>query len=448
MIRHRVDQAVIHAKPTAVIATSWRHTTARAVADRPPDPQLHSHVLLHGAVRRDGRIVAIDSRSWLIHRRELGAAYRTELARELNQLGFRILRGTGRGRRYFEVAGVPTELLDRWSSRHHQVRAAIRERLADQETALRAIVAAGGPDGRRAGERLARLKRTGQLAPAQERLMSTFTRSAKTPVTHRDLDEHWRATAGRHHLDGPALDRLRSPRPALSPADGEELIAGLTEFDATFPARDARAVALERSAGVPIADALEPLRELRAAEEILMLADRTGTTRQHRTRERTTVATAERLAERTVPPLPAALVARETERLDRELAERGGKLSDEQRRTIELACGDRRFVVIEGHAGTGKSTTLIGIARAHQAAGRHVIVSSTAAVAAERLARELTTAGVDARALLHRRAARRDHQGTDQARGRTRRSSTTRPRSHPPASNSVCWPRSRSRGRG
>jgi conjugative relaxase-like TrwC/TraI family protein len=400
MIRQRVDQeTVIHAKPAGVIATSWRHTTARAVADQPPDPQLHSHVLLHGAVRRDGQIVAIDSRSWLVHRREVGAAYRTELARELNHLGFEIQRGTGRGARYFEISGVRTGLLDRWSSRHHQVQAAIRARLADQETALRAILAAGGPDGHGAAERLALLTRSGQLAPAEERLMSMATRSAKTPVTHQDLDEHWRRTAASHHLDGPALERLRSRgRPPLSPADRVKLLEGLTEFDATFPARDARAVALERSAGAPIAGALEPLRELKEADEILVLADGTGTTREHRGRERTTITIAERLSSASVAPLAATVVARETERLDNELAEGGGKLSAEQRAAIELACGTRPFVVIEGHAGTGKSTTLTGIARAHQATGREIIVTSTAAVAAERLARELTTAGVDATA--------------------------------------------------
>lgn len=47
-----------------LVATSWRHTTARAVADQAPDPQLHSHVVLHAAVRRDGKVVAIDSRKW------------------------------------------------------------------------------------------------------------------------------------------------------------------------------------------------------------------------------------------------------------------------------------------------------------------------------------------------------------------------------------------------
>jgi conjugative relaxase-like TrwC/TraI family protein len=122
MVRERVDrQTVQRVTPAGLIATSWRHTTARAVADRPPDPQLHSHVLLHGALRRDGRVVAIDSRAWLAHRRELGAAYRTELAQELHRLGFQVQRATGRGGRYFKIEGIPAKLIDRWSSRHHQV---------------------------------------------------------------------------------------------------------------------------------------------------------------------------------------------------------------------------------------------------------------------------------------------------------------------------------------
>ncbi|MGH2843490.1 MAG: MobF family relaxase, partial [Solirubrobacteraceae bacterium] len=130
MVRYRADGgAVVHAKPSELIATSWRHTTARAVGERVPDPQLHSHVLLHAAVRDDQRVVAIDSRSWFVHRRELGAAYRTELAREMTALGFEIRRGSGRGGRYFEIAGLPQELIDAWSSRHHQVQDAIQQHL-------------------------------------------------------------------------------------------------------------------------------------------------------------------------------------------------------------------------------------------------------------------------------------------------------------------------------
>ena len=400
MLRRRVAQdTVIHEKAMGVVATSWRHTTARAVEDQVLDPQLHSHVLLHGAVRKDGQVVAIDSRAWLTHQREVGAAYRTELARELNHLGFAIQRGTGRGARYFELDGIPQPLIDRWSSRHHQVQAAIQERLTDQEHALETAMTAGGPAAVDAARQLEVLRESGQLSPKQERLMGTATRSSKVPVTTHDLDTAWQHTARTHHLSQERVGVLRRQAHApLPPADPERVLAGLTEFDATFPARDARAVALERSAGAPIAAALEQLQELRASEEILVLADGTGTTRQHRGRERTVVAITQRLADTRLAPLPASAAEREADRLDHELSARGGRLSDEQRAAIQLACGARPLVLIEGQAGTGKSTALTGIARAHQAAGREILVTSTAALAAERLATELTDNGVTCRA--------------------------------------------------
>ena len=176
------------------------------------------------------------------------------------------------------------------------------------------------------------------------------------------------------------------------------MLDGLTEFDATFPAREARAVALERSTGTPIAVALEQLRTMRASNEILLLGDGSGTTRQHRGREQTVVQITERLAATRVQPLSLAATISEIDRLDQELCGTGGRLSDEQRNAIQLGCGEHQLVMIEGHAGTGKSTTLTGIARVHQACGQEIIVTSTAALAAERLASELTEAGVNATA--------------------------------------------------
>jgi hypothetical protein len=396
MLRRRVSQdTAVHEKAIGLIATSWRHTTARAVDEQVPDPQLHSHVLLHGAVRRDGRIVAIDSRAWLVHQRELGAAYRTELAREFAELGFAVRRGTGRGGRYFELEAIPQPLLDRWSSRHHQVHAAICQRLADQERKLEATIAKGGSAAAEAAMQLELLRQTGHLSPAQERMMGTVTRGAKAPATVADLDAEWRRTALGLCASRERIGVLcHQHRPDLQPVTPREVLDALTEFEATFPARDARAVALERSAGAPIDAALEQLRALRACEEILVLADGTGTTRQHRGRERTVVAIAQRLVAGQVKPLPATAAVREAERLDRELASRGGRLSEEQRAAITLACATRPLVIIEGQAGTGKSTTLTGIARAHQASGQQILITSTAALAAERLAAELGERGV------------------------------------------------------
>ena len=397
MVRHRMDRdTVIHTKSAGVVATSWRHTTARTVGEQAADPQLHSHVLLHAAVRRDGKVVAIDSRKWLVHRREVGAAYRTELAYELTQLGFAVDRQTGRGGRYFELAGIPHQLTDRWSSRHHQVQAAITGRLRDHHARLIAEIARGGPDAETAARQLRTLLGTGQLSPKEERSLSTLTRSAKGPITHHDLDEAWQHTAHRHGLDPMRLAVLRAARPHLAPATTEAVMEGLTEFDATFPAWDARAVALEHSTGIPVDQALQPLRQLSDGGQILRLADGTGTTHRHRATERITLVTARRVTMDVTEAIPAEIVTQQAERLDAELAAHGGRLSDEQRHALQVACGDRRLVVIDGQAGTGKSTALTAIARAHQAHGQQIIVTSTAGLTAERLARELTSAGVAA----------------------------------------------------
>jgi conjugative relaxase-like TrwC/TraI family protein len=400
MTRERIDQhTVLHTKAASVIATSWRHTTARSVGGQPPDPQLHSHVLLHGAVRSDGSVVAIDSRAWLVHRRELGAAYRTELAHQLAQLGFAIQRGTGRAARYFEILGVPEALIDRWSSRHHQVRKAIQARLRDRREALETVIAARGPDAAQARRELAELETAVGLAPKEDRYLTTATRSRKDTVrTQQDLDHHWRKTARQHSLDASTVERLRSAPRHMAAAEDEELLARLTEFDATFTDHQARAVALEASAGTPIPHALEPLNQLQKAGQLLRLADQTQTTRRHRQAEHDTILVARRLAASPAPAIPRELVVREAARLDQELRAAGGRLSGEQRAALQLACSARQLVVIEGQAGSGKSTILAAVARAHQAAGQELIVTSTAGLAAERLASELDAAGASTRA--------------------------------------------------
>ncbi len=311
------------------------------------------------------------------------------------QLGFQITRGTGRGGRYFEIDSIPQSLLDRWSSRHHQVRAAIRARLTAQERALQTLISEGGPEAEEAMVELERLHATGQLPPKQDRLMGTLTRSAKVPATTQDLDSEWQREAIRHRISRERLELLRlAPKTLLEAASPEEVLVALTEFDSTFAAREARAAALEQSAGTPILVALDQLRALRASGEILLLADGSGTTKDHRGYERAVIAITKKLAATTLEPIPHDVAVRETGRLDQELATHGGRLSGEQRQAIQLACGEHPLVVIVGHAGTGKSTTLTGIARAHQNAGRQIVVTSTAAAAAERLATELQQHGV------------------------------------------------------
>ena len=411
MVRRRVDRStVVRETPSELLATSWRHTTARAVPGRAPDPQLHSHVVLHGAVRRgDGKVVAIESRALLVHQREVGAAYRAQLATELSALGFGIEAGTGRGGRYFELSGVPRGLLEAWSSRHQQVRQAIDRRLSERVAELQAQVQAGGSDAAAAAERLAALERSGQLLPAEQRAVAMSTRAGKGLSggfqTAGDLDRVWWQAASEHGFDARSVEALRGlgrqvdagePGPVRERQLERRILERLTEFDATFAPREARAVALEAATGGDPAAGLAALEQLRERSEILQLADGRETTRSHRGAERAAVTAARLIADTSAEAIEPELVDADVSELRSALALGGAQLADEQEQAMRVACSDRRLVVVVGQAGTGKSTALTGVARTHQAAGRRVIVTSTGAQAAERLTAEFAQEGVSA----------------------------------------------------
>jgi conjugative relaxase-like TrwC/TraI family protein len=113
VVRRRYSGQVVEEHAKDMIATEYRHTTARGVSGaQAPDPQLHSHVVITGAVREDDRIVAVASRPIFRSARELGAFYRSALADELVREGYAIEQGTGKDGRYFEITGVPRELCE------------------------------------------------------------------------------------------------------------------------------------------------------------------------------------------------------------------------------------------------------------------------------------------------------------------------------------------------
>lgn len=130
VVRRRYGGEVVEEPAKDLIAVEYRHTTARGVSGASaPDPQLHSHVVITSAIRKDDRIVAVASRPVFRAAGELGAFYRSVLAEELAREGYRIDHGTGRDGKYFEIAGVPEELREAFSGRSREVaRAADRFR--------------------------------------------------------------------------------------------------------------------------------------------------------------------------------------------------------------------------------------------------------------------------------------------------------------------------------
>ena len=102
----------------AVIAT-FRHDTSRNL-----DPALHTHSVIANMVRgEDGKWRTMANEGLYASKMLLGALYRNELASELKGLGYEVEKTHADGR--FEIAGVPREVIDAFSTRRAEIVAAV-----------------------------------------------------------------------------------------------------------------------------------------------------------------------------------------------------------------------------------------------------------------------------------------------------------------------------------
>jgi hypothetical protein len=345
-----------HAKD--VIATAYRHTTARGVSGADaPDPQLHTHVVISGAVREEDRIVAVASRPVFRGLREVGAFYRSALAQELVAEGYPIEHGTGKDGKYFEIAGVPAELRNAFSKRHREI-AHAAERFRAKHG--------------RAPER-------GEI-----RDIALENRRAKDLTTRGDLQRVWARTGGHGFGADEAVHLVGALHPEVQERPIEERIeATLTERTAMFDRGLLRAVALEQSAGeLGPQEAIAVTQAMVGERRILGLEGGMMTTLAIRAQEQAIERRADALAE------PAGRDVGERARADasREVAECiGAPLSVEQEQGLRAVTGPERIAVLIGPAGTGKGVVIDAAARAEQIAGREVFGVAVSGSTAERL---------------------------------------------------------------
>jgi conjugative relaxase-like TrwC/TraI family protein len=363
LVRRKSDGVVRFEKPRRLLAAEFVHTSSRLAQDQEtgaiPDPQLHSHLIVFAAERRDGKLAAVESRQLYKAARENGAWYRAELAENLRELGLPVDRRTGKNERYFEVKGVPEELAGRWSSRSEDV---------DRAAAL-------------FRRRYGREPRAGELGS-----LTTGTRGSKSAADKVDVNDAWRAVGEEHGLTKEQVQRLFDgrridSRPTVDLA--KELLSEAVQERATITERELRAKAYELSAGVcRPAEADRVVEELARSGELVRLEDRTWTTRTHRDLEQTTLDIAgERAAENAAPVGEEALKQARRE-IGREIK---GSLTTEQREALETITGPGGVAVLVGRAGTGKGVTLSAAARAWQLEGNEVIGTAVAGVVAQRL---------------------------------------------------------------
>ncbi|MYA97070.1 MAG: conjugative relaxase, partial [Nitrospinae bacterium] len=104
------------------VIAAFRHETSRNL-----DPLLHTHAVIANMVRGpDDRWRTMANEKLYSHKMLIGAIYRTELAGELERIGYRIEKTHADGR--FEVAGVSREVIEAFSTRRAEIEAAMAER--------------------------------------------------------------------------------------------------------------------------------------------------------------------------------------------------------------------------------------------------------------------------------------------------------------------------------
>lgn len=370
------------------------------------DPQLHSHaVIFNWAQRADGSWGSIDGRQLFRWKMAAGAVYRAELAARLQALGYGIERTDEKG--LFEIAGVPKSVRDEFSGRRQAIMAALQEHSLDTAS-----------------------------APALAASVTKAGRHAKAMGSDIDRHEVWRERAAGLGFDLSG-GKLPSPKSEPTVSDAKSILGRLTETKAVFRQQDIVAAvaadltgtkeAKDLAAAARIAEARDG-RSVRAAiagrvqavlteaELVPLGPDALGrpaySTREMVALERGLAEAAQAMSQRYFGPVPSAIgispaVTAASKPMEKPGNQDAVALSVEQRAAYDRACGTGGLAIIEGAAGSGKTTTLSAIAQTYRQTGYRVIGSAVAWRAAQQLGEEC---GIESRALDSWLAKHRDGQ--------------------------------------
>ena len=316
------------------LVAAFRHDTSRNL-----DPMLHTHAVIANMVRGvDGKWRTMSNEKLYAQKMLIGAIYRTELAGELERIGYRIEKTHADGR--FEVAGVPREVIEAFSTRRAEIEAAMEER------GLGATA-----ENQRAARRAA-----------------LMTRARKREVDKTTIAAVWLKQAADLDFNAGTLAALAMARSAVSRDPGrsaadvepaqeavEWAVAHLAEREAVFDRAALLAGALAWRPGALSMAGAE--REVKRLEEtgVLHAADLPGvkdmiTTEKAAAAERETIALVETGRGRGTPAMRGRAVDK---------ALRNGPLTHGQREAVKLILTDSdRVVGVQGYAGTGKTKML------------------------------------------------------------------------------------------
>lgn len=348
-----------HEKVAGLVCAQFQHFASREL-----DPQLHAHVLVFNAAeRQDGKFGTLESKAIFDLKMTAGALWRAELASRLAARGFEIEK---EGRDNFKVVGIKQEEIDIFSTRRQQI--------------------------------IEELKRKGKSGSQASQNATMATRRAKDEPPLPHLMEIWKRQGAEMGLTEASIAGMKAKGKAKPikhyELDTKALLSRLTEQHSTFEAKDViRAIAVDAVGNWDLARCEAEAQSMMEGEGILHLGkgrDKNApprfTTAERYELEKAIGLSAENRMKETFHHADAKLVEREVEAQEKE---QGFKLNPEQRASVNWICSETGGVaIVEGWAGTGKTTMLTTANRVFKAAGFQTLGTALAGKAAEGLEKE------------------------------------------------------------
>jgi Ti-type conjugative transfer relaxase TraA len=340
-----------HEKVDGLITATYNHQTSRA-----QDPQLHTHaVIANLAERNDGTFGTIESRYLYQWKMAAGAAYRSEVANNLQKMG---LETELTEKNQFKVSGVKKEIEKHFSQRRQQ----IEEKLAE-----------GGFSGAKASEKAALL-----------------TRSRKQAIDIKTLHSEWlergeKIGFGRSEAEALFLNQNEKEEEQEKEFNLKKALETLTEHDSTFDHKKVILAALVHSqvSGGGIAEAEAKAAELLSQPEVIKLSANRYTTADMLVIEKTAIENSINRQAEKQHILSEKTVSNAIKNFEKA---NGFKLSDEQQLAVKhITAKEGGIKVVEGMAGTGKSTMAEAAKEAWVDEGYKVRGAALSGIAAEGL---------------------------------------------------------------
>ena len=362
-----------------LVASGFTHFSSREL-----EPQLHEHVLVYAVGQgADGQWGGYEALSFFEHQAMYGALARSAFAKNLEALGYGIVKKTeldavGRptGETSFELAGVSEATCERFSTRRKQILAHVEKHGTTKQQAALA------------------------------------TRKRKEEPSFQEVDQLWQQALDRARHDDPTMFTsaadLKGLESQLASISDQEVLDRLQAKDTVWTKQQLIMQLAREQVGLK--NVSEILKEAGAfldrmaphlvhinperPPETLHSGRRTGKKFEEPRYcsrawfvgvEAHMVTSAQR---RTNEPHLAVSKAVLAEAIDAFQIERGFALSAEQRVAVEHVTSGVGVVVMTGRAGTGKTTVADVYTRAFRAEGREVIGVSLSWNAALKLGEE------------------------------------------------------------